>query len=112
MERLLIIESNEKAKTVLANYFSKRYLVTLVSTPTEALAWLKTERASMIVSASQETDSYEYSQLNAIKTWCSWTNVILHTLEEKDKSEDGLSDRNIGTRRAITKTLTSYLRAV
>tara|TARA_R110001599_G_C11949120_1_gene631562 strand:- start:1 stop:339 length:339 start_codon:yes stop_codon:yes gene_type:complete len=112
MEKLLIIESNENMKLVLANYFSKRYIVNLVNTPTDALAWLKTERASMIVSANQKSGSHEYKQLNQVKTWCSWTNVTLHTIEDEDKSEERLRYLGIGTRKAITRTLSSYLRAV
>lgn len=103
MDKVLVIEDNRMMRLFLMNYLGNDHDVSAVESPSEALVWLASNSASLIISDYHKVDSTEFNQLKKIKSLSAWSNVPIIMLTDNDKSEQRINALKFGVADSMSK---------
>lgn len=103
MDKVLVIEDNKMMRLFLYNYLGNDHDVSAVESPSEALVWLESNTASLIISDYHKKDSIGFNQLQKIKSLSAWTNVPMIMLTDNDKSEQRINALEFGVADCLSK---------
>jgi DNA-binding response OmpR family regulator len=103
MDKILVIEDNLMMRLFLINYLGNDHDVSAVESPSEALVWLASNSAWLIISDYHKKDSTEFNQLKKVKSLFSWTIVPMIMLTDNDKSDQRIDALEFGVADSMSK---------
>lgn len=101
MNTILIIEKHDLMRMFLLNLLGGEYNVYAVSSPQEAIAWLKSGNADLILGGFVDYQLPPDALL--IKEYIQSKNIPWIVLTEQDKSEQRIKAFSLGARDCVSK---------
>jgi DNA-binding response OmpR family regulator len=103
MEKVLVIEDNRMMRLFLINYLGQHHDVSAVENPSEAIKWLESNDATLIISDYYSKGTKEFNELNKVKSLSGWTNTPMIILTDSDKSEQRINALELGVADCLSK---------
>jgi DNA-binding response OmpR family regulator len=103
MYKILVIEDNQMMRLFLVNYLGNDHDVSAVESPSEALVWLASNSASLIISDYHKKDSTDFNQLKKVQSLSAWNNVPMIMLTDNDKSDQRIDALEFGVADSMSK---------